>query len=123
MINFFLHLSFIPNILIYPDDCEPPNILNIVNVMKPISMNTLTNELNKCANKDKEDVLECLLCTETFPVVRNGEKSPLLAHLLAQHKIVIADVDKIADFNRSVNSMAVVIFHKNLFLTPKIGFL
>lgn len=77
-------------------DCDPPNIL------KPISMNTITHELKKKAKSDGDDFLECLLCTETFPCVRTGEKSPLLAHLLAQHKIVIADVDKIADFNRYI---------------------
>jgi len=77
-------------------DSDPPNIL------KPISMNTITHELKKKAKNDGDDFLECLLCTETFPCVRTGEKSPLLAHLLAQHKIVIADVDKIADFNRYI---------------------
>merc|ERR1719320_1882196 len=78
------------------DCCDTPHIL------KPISMNTITRELKKKSKSDGEDFLECLLCTETFPCVRNDEKSPLLAHLLTQHKIVIADVDKIADFNRYI---------------------
>jgi len=78
------------------DEYHPPNIL------RPISMNTITHELKKKSKSDDEDQLICLMCTETFPVVKNGEKSPLLAHLLAQHRIVIADVDKIADFNRYI---------------------
>ena len=50
--------------------------------------------------------------------MRNDEKSPLLAHLLTQHKIVIADVDKIADFNRLVilfpqtNQFFLILFDK-----------
>jgi len=78
-------------------DDEAPNIL------KPISMNTITHELNKKKAEAQDDTIGCLLCKETYPAVRNkGEKSPLLAHLLQQHKIVIADVDKIADFNKYI---------------------
>jgi len=75
------------------------------NILKPISINTLTgltSGLNKKLKISPDD-LECLLCKEKFPVVKSDEKSPLLAHLLAQHKIVIADVDKIADFNKYIN--------------------
>jgi len=73
------------------------------NILKPISMNTITDELNKKGKTDKDDVIECLLCDESFARVTCNGDSPLLAHLLAQHKIVIADVDKIADFNRYIN--------------------
>lgn len=88
-------IAILKMIIIFPTDDEAPNIL------KPISMNTITHELNKKKAEAQDDTIGCLLCKETYPAVRNkGEKSPLLAHLLQQHKIVIADVDKIADFNK-----------------------
>ena len=83
-------------ILLFSSDDEAPNIL------KPISMNTITHELNKKKYDFHDDVIGCLLCKEQYPTAKKGEKSPLLAHLLTEHKIVIADVDKIADFNRLV---------------------
>lgn len=71
------------------------------NILKPISMNTITNELSRKFKTEDPD-LKCLVCSETYPSVKNGEKSPLLSHLLTSHKLVIADVDKIADFNRYI---------------------
>lgn len=65
-------------------------------VFQPVSISSIAREDNH--SDPQEDVLPCLLCNELFPMCENGKKSPVLAHLLTQHKLVIADVDKIANF-------------------------
>eukprot|EP00794_Sanderia_malayensis_P007448 gene7448-8270_t len=42
--------------------------------------------------------MECLLCSKTFQATENGQKNPILSHLLKDHKVVISDVQFIADF-------------------------
>lgn len=42
--------------------------------------------------------MECLMCPKTFLATENGLKNPILAHLLKEHKLVIADVQYVADF-------------------------
>ena len=39
----------------------------------------------------------CIFCEEHFPVV---EQDKLLKHMIIEHKIVIADVKLVADFQR-----------------------
>jgi len=83
---------------IVDDSGLPPSTL------KALSMNTITDKLMMSKNEIAEEIqLGCLMCNEEFPLVKDGEKSPLLSHLLLEHQIVIADVDKIADFNRYIN--------------------
>jgi len=42
--------------------------------------------------------MECIFCPKTFKSTENGAKNPILAHLLAEHKFVIAEVQHITNF-------------------------
>ena len=42
--------------------------------------------------------MECLFCPKTFISTDNGAKNPILAHLLTDHKFVIAEVQHITNF-------------------------
>jgi len=76
-------------------DCEPTRIL------QPLSLNSLTGGTH--SSKDEEGTtIPCFFCEETFPATENGTKNPILAHLLSEHKLIIANVDKVANFPKYV---------------------
>ena len=52
----------------------------------------LKREISLTAN------MECLFCPKTFKSTENGAKNPILAHLLTDHKFVIAEVQHITNF-------------------------
>ncbi|XP_065059174.1 zinc finger protein 277-like [Rhopilema esculentum] len=43
-------------------------------------------------------LIECLFCPKSFISTENGAKNPVLAHLLKEHKFVIAEVQNITNF-------------------------
>ena len=47
-------------------------------------------------------LIECLFCPKSFISTENGSKNPVLAHLLKEHKFVIAEVQNITNFPRFV---------------------
>ena len=66
-------------------------------ILQPISLNTIINASKKVRFDVKQEV-PCLLCNKNFPATENGVKNPVLAHLLSEHQLIIADVEKVADF-------------------------
>ena len=66
-------------------------------ILQPISLTTITNASKKVRFDVKQEI-PCLLCTENFPATENGVKNPVLAHLLSEHQLIIADIEKVANF-------------------------
>lgn len=52
-------------------------------------------------SQEFNNIIECLLCEQKFDL-NNISKKEYLAHLIVKHKLVISDVDNIAEFSKLV---------------------
>lgn len=63
--------------------------LNELKKRTPSQLNDIIDDLNN---------VDCLLCDIKFNLLEN--KKEFLAHLIVSHKLVISDVDNIAEFSK-----------------------
>ena len=66
-------------------------------VLEPLLLPSL-EQASGCGRSSPVSCLPCLMCGETFEIT--GDKVDFLKHLLSVHKLVIADVNLIANFKR-----------------------
>jgi len=73
--------------------------------MEAITIASIIESSSKTKGRQLSDKeIPCIICDEvTFPATENGVQSPLLSHLLSEHKLVIAEVQNVADFPKYVN--------------------
>ena len=56
-----------------------------------------------CDRTSPKSCIPCMMCVETFEITT--KKEDFLRHLLIAHRLVIADVNLIANFKRSVSRL------------------
>lgn len=70
------------------------------NRLKPLNLQELNSFKTNAAKKEKilnSQPIECILCTKQFILSTESEEKTYLAHLIAIHKVVIADVNLIGN--------------------------
>ena len=61
---------------------------------------TFNGQHNSNNSNNNENILKCVLCDNEFDIF--NDQKDFLAHLLINHKIVIADVKQIGDLRRYI---------------------
>ena len=70
-------------------------------VLEPLLLPSLQQD-SSSGRTSPRTCLPCLMCVETFDITT--KKEDCLRHLLTSHKLVIADVNLIANFKRLVHA-------------------
>ena len=86
------------------DEISEENVGN-GNIYRPFLQPLSLNELKKLATPIEETNIDlnstkCLLCEETITLLEN--KKEFLTHLIISHKLVISDVENIAEFSKYI---------------------
>jgi hypothetical protein len=86
------------------DEISEENVGN-GNIYRPFLQPLSLNELKKLATPIEETNIDlnstkCLLCEETINLLEN--KKEFLTHLIISHKLVISDVENIAEFSKYI---------------------
>ena len=68
-------------------------------VLEPLLLPNLEQDPS-CGRTSPKSCIPCMMCAETFEITT--KKEDFLRHLLTAHRLVIADVNLIANFKRSV---------------------
>lgn len=68
-------------------------------ILEPLVLEKKKNVIVEVDN----NLCECLLCNDTFDLHNSNDS--LLAHLLLQHKLVIADIKDVVDLKRFIKKL------------------
>ena len=83
------------------DEITEVNEDNYRPFLQPLSLNELKKPSPPIEEKNDDlNSVKCLLCEETFNLFGKDNRKAFLAHLIISHKLVISDVDNIAEFNK-----------------------
>jgi hypothetical protein len=63
-------------------------------ILESLSLNPVTSSASE---KEENRLLPCMFCDYTEKFVLNTENKEILQHMFMEHRIVIADVQEVAD--------------------------